>query len=271
MVVFDIGDAGCLGVLRADEPHAFVVVIDISDGGCFGLLHADEPHRVAVGFDIGDGECLGVLGPDEPHTFAVGFDISDGGCLRLLGADQPHSFDLGFDIGDGGCLGVLDADEPHNFEVAIDSGDGCCTPAQCTQTCTAGYTDNNSGNGQAYTGAVGTFAGTLLTCTTADCSSTVPSGAGLSTNFIRLVTDASECTQTCSAGCTDNNSGNGQAYTCAVGTFAGTLLTCTAADCSSTVLIPNGAGLSTNCEALVTGATVTVHPDMQCRVHRQQQ
>ena len=116
----------------------------------------------------------------------------------------------------------------------------------------AGYTDNNSGNGQAHTCAVGTFAGTLLTCTAVDCSSTVPNGAGFFANYDGLVTDAAQCMQTCSAGYTDNNSGNGQAHTSAAGTIAGTLLTCTAADCSSTV--SNGAGFFANCDGLVTDA-----------------
>ena len=68
-----------------------------------------------------------------------------------------------------------------------------------------------------------------------------------------LVTDAAQCMQCrAGAGYTDNNSGNGQAHTSAAGTFAGTLSTCTAADCSSTV--PNGAGFFSNCDGLVTDA-----------------
>jgi hypothetical protein len=54
----------------------------------------------------------------------------------------------------------------------------------------------------------------------------VPTGAGFSTTCDGLVTDAAECTQTCSAGYIDNNNGQGQAYTCGFATFGGTLLEC---------------------------------------------
>ena len=60
-----------------------------------------------------------------------------------------------------------------------------------------------------------------------DCSGDVPIGAGMSTNCDALVTDATACTQTCTAGYSDNNSGNGQEYTCDAGSFVGTALTCT--------------------------------------------
>jgi hypothetical protein len=65
-----------------------------------------------------------------------------------------------------------------------------------------------------------------LMCTANDCSSSVPSGAGFSTICDDLVTDAAACTQTCNAGYTDNNSGQGQLYKCALGTFSGTVLEC---------------------------------------------
>ena len=69
----------------------------------------------------------------------------------------------------------------------------------------------------------------LVRCILADdcASGNVPSGAGFSTNCDGLVTDDAPCTQTCSAGYSDNNSGNGQVYTCDAGSFVGTALTCT--------------------------------------------
>ena len=69
-----------------------------------------------------------------------------------------------------------------------------------------------------------------------------------------MVTDGS-CTQECKTGYSDNNSGNGQVYTCPAGVFTGTLLTCSPNPCNATV--PTGPGYNTSCSDLVTDATCT--------------
>ena len=69
----------------------------------------------------------------------------------------------------------------------------------CTQTCSAGYVDNNNGAGQTYTCVSSTMTGTPLRCTPLDCSSSVPAGPEYSTNCDDLSTDGS-CTQSCQLG-----------------------------------------------------------------------
>ena len=57
------------------------------------------------------------------------------------------------------------------------------------------------------------------------CSGSPASGSGIGTECDTLKTDGT-CTQMCTTGYSDNNSGNGQDYTCVDGTWAGTALVC---------------------------------------------
>eukprot|EP00494_Astrolonche_serrata_P026919 UN27182 len=115
----------------------------------------------------------------------------------------------------------------------------------CVQTCDLHYADNNNENGQEYTCPNGVWAGTTIECTLSDCSETVPFGDGYGSECDNL-NSGETCTQTCLTGWTDNNSGNGQDYSCLTATFEGTLIECTANDCSST--IPPGDGFGTECD-----------------------
>jgi hypothetical protein len=132
------------------------------------------------------------------------------------------------------------------------------TDETCTQFCTAGYSDTNGGAGAEYTCSAGTFAGTVLTCTPDDCTAVIAdnNGPGFGTECDALETD-STCTQFCTAGYSDNNGGAGQAYTCAAGVFAGTLLECTPDDCSADVLANNAEGFGSECDDMVTDETCT--------------
>jgi hypothetical protein len=158
----------------------------------------------------------------------------------------------------GGALLVC---TPDDCSATVPTGAGYGTECDelvtddtCTQTCTTGYSDNNNGDGQDYTCSAGEFVGTLLECTPDSCADLVPTGAGYGTECDTLVTDGT-CTQTCTAGYSDNNSDNGQEYTCFDGVLDGTLLVCTPDDCSATV--PTGAGYGTECDELVTDDTCT--------------
>jgi hypothetical protein len=74
------------------------------------------------------------------------------------------------------------------------------------------------------------------------CYARAPSGVGYSNNCALSVN--ATCTQTCTAGYSDNNNGMGQAYSCTAGGFAGTFLTCSATPCAATqVPSSNYAGL----------------------------
>lgn len=132
--------------------------------------------------------------------------------------------------------------------------DGLRVDQQCTQVCTAGYEDNNSGAGQVYSCSGGTFLGMGLTCTPQSCTSNLPRGVGYGTQCDNLVTDGS-CTQRCTAGYSDDNSGAGRAYTCPAGEFTGQGIFCTPNSCTANV--PTGAGYGLQCNQLVTDGSCT--------------
>jgi hypothetical protein len=113
------------------------------------------------------------------------------------------------------------------------------TDETCTQTCSAGYSDNNNGAGQTYTCPDGELLGTLIVCTPDACSG-YSTSAGVNSECDSLVTDGS-CTQTCAAGYTSNGGG---VHTCPAGVFEGTTLTCTAITCSENYHVSDHACVS---------------------------
>jgi len=131
--------------------------------------------------------------------------------------------------------------------------DGLRVDQQCTQVCTAGYMDNNDGAGQFYS-CYTRFEGTALTCTPELCTSNLPRGVGYGTECDNLRTDGS-CTQRCTAGYSDDNSGAGRAYTCPAGEFTGQGIFCTPNSCTANV--PTGAGYGLQCNQLVTDGSCT--------------
>lgn len=133
-------------------------------------------------------------------------------------------------------------------------GDECTTislSSSCTQYCTSGYTDNNSGNGQVLScDSGGSLSGSELTCTPDDCTENVPIGTGMGSECDSLVTDSS-CTQGCTTGYSNANGGG--SYTCSAGTFSGTLLECSPDSCSANVPTNETIAMYNNeCDDLVT-------------------
>ena len=115
--------------------------------------------------------------------------------------------------------------------------DGLVTDETCTHHCTAGYTDNNNGNGRDYTCPGGTLGGVLLTCTENRCSS-FPFTAGMKgaggdgcVNLVELtaVTD-NRCDLACKPGYTSEGVAT---LSCGIGGGApSSSFSCTLNECS---------------------------------------
>ena len=78
------------------------------------------------------------------------------------------------------------------------------TDGSCVHTCTAGYTDNNNGNGQIYScpGRVFTAEPDMLTCTADLCNASVPTGIEYTSDCSGLMTDG-YCIHRCAPGYED--------------------------------------------------------------------
>lgn len=166
------------------------------------------------------------------------------------------------------------ADCTSNVPVEKGMDQGCnslVTGATCKHMCTAGYDDNNAGQGKVYECKGGVFAAKAgpeelaipLSCTARDCSGSVPEGGMYATcesgslDCCKDLKTDGTCVQRCALGFNDNNNGNGQAYSCEGGVFKGTLLTCTPAKCNA--IIPTGPGYSSECQDLRTDGTCVQH------------
>jgi hypothetical protein len=123
----------------------------------------------------------------------------------------------------GDCSTTVPSAPGYNTEC-----DDLFTDQTCTQTCSAGYSDNNNGAGQTYTCPDGELLGTLLVCTPDSCPG-YSTSEGVGSGCDGLVTDGS-CTQACAAGYTSNGGGS---HTCPDGVFSGTTLTCTPISCAA--------------------------------------
>jgi hypothetical protein len=216
-----------------------------------GCSPDDCTANVPTGSGYGT-ECDGLVTDDKCEQFCTAGYYS-------APADQAGRYSCT----DGEFTGVLLKCSANdcNDEVPVGAGfgtgcDGLVTDDSCTQKCTAGYSDNNGGEGQTYTCDAGDFDGDLLECTPNPCPG-FPTGAGYGTECASLVTDAS-CTQTCTTGYSPT-SGDGS-FTCPAGTLTGasdpiTPLVCDPDDCTAGV--PTGAGFGTECAGLVTDASCT--------------
>jgi hypothetical protein len=190
---------------------------------------------------------------------------------------------------DGDLLECVADDCTLKVPVGIGFSSHCenlTTDGSCHHSCTAGYTDNNGGDGQQYSCYQAVFKGTYLQCTPNQCWSTnvtvasqsievvnasspngtnasnsvetvalftIPSGEGYGYECDEFVTDET-CHHRCKPGFTNQavNGSNGQVYTCDAGVFVGTPLNCTRDLCDARIPVGIGfefdgcAGLSTN-------------------------